>query len=73
MNVIWHDHVGMDAKLFVGKTKSQAVVDDLYWFGVYKNRQPINNSESEKINKNVVYEFVTIHCVIIFDNYYQSG
>ncbi len=65
--MILHNHVGMDAKMFVRVTKSQAAIDDLYWLGIDKNRQPINNGESDKINKNAVDKFVTVHYVIIFD------
>ena len=71
--MVWHDHVGMDAKIFVRVTKSQAVVDDFYWFGRYKQWQPINNGESDKIYINAVDEFVTVHDIIVFDNYYLSG
>jgi len=63
----------MDAKMFVCLTKSQAAVDDLYWLGIDKNRQPINNGESDKVYKNAVDKFVTVHLAIIFDNYYVPG
>ena len=53
--------------MFAIVTKSQAVDDDLYWFGIYKNRQPIDNGEGDKIHINAVDEFVVIHYVIIFD------
>ena len=53
--------------MFAIVTKSQAVDDDLYWFGIYENRQPIDNGEGDKVNINTVNEFVVIHYVIIFD------
>ena len=67
MNVIWHDHVGVDAQVFIVNTKPQAVLDDVYWFGIYKNRQPIDNGEGDKVNINTGNEFLVIHYVIIFD------
>ena len=57
----------MDAQVFVVNTKPQAVVDDLYWFGIDENWQPVNNGESDKVNKYTIDEFVAIHYVIIFD------
>ena len=71
--MIWHDHVGVDAQVFIVNTKPQAVIDDVYWFGIYKNRQPVNNCKGDKIHINAVDEFVTVHCAIIFDNYYVPG
>lgn len=65
--MIWHDHVGMDAYVFVIITKSQAVVDDLYWFGIDENRQPINNGGDDKVNVNTLNEFVALHKIFIYE------
>ena len=67
--MIWHDHVSVDAQVFVRVTKSEAVVDDFDLFGIYKNRQPVNKCESDKININAVDEFVTVHRAIIFEKF----
>ena len=53
--------------MFVGITQSQTVVNDLYWLGIDKNWQPVNNGEGDKIDIDTIDEFITIHDIIIFD------
>ena len=53
--------------MFIGITKPQTAVDDLYWFGVDENWQPVNNGESDKVNEDAIDEFVAIHIAIIVD------
>ena len=53
--------------MFVGMTKIQTVIDDLYWFRIDKNWQPVINGESDKVNKYTIDEFIAIHLAIIVD------
>ena len=53
--------------MFVGITQSQTVVNDLYWLGIDKNWQLVNNGEGDKIDIDTIDEFITIHDIIIFD------
>lgn len=62
----------MDAKMFVRVTKSQAVVDDFYWFGIDENGQPIDYGKGDKVNVNAIDELETVHNVIIFEKLWMS-
>lgn len=53
--------------MFVCVTKSQAVVDDLYWFWIDENRQPIKNGGDDKVNVNTLNEFVALHKIFIYE------
>lgn len=58
--------------MFVRVTKSQAVVDDFYWFGIDENGQPIDYGKGDKVNVNAIDELETVHNVIIFEKLWMS-
>ena len=65
MDVIRHNDICIDTKVFLFDAKSQTFNDNLYSFRGDENREPICDGECYEIYKNAFLKLVSIHDGII--------
>lgn len=56
-----HNHVGIDAQVFFSMTKVETLYYHLAWFVADKDREPLNNTKSDKVDGTIRGDVVPSH------------